>query len=35
MKIKELKEEMINRELFTHFQRHQTVSKCWRKVDGE
>ncbi len=35
MKIIKLKAEMINCELFSHFQRHQAVSKCWRKVDGK
>ena len=29
-----LKEE-INRELFRNFIRHQVVTKCWRKEDGE
>lgn len=28
----ELKTEMINHELFTHFKRHQIVSQCWRKI---
>ncbi len=35
MKIIELKKEIINRELFICFQRHQAVSRCWRKVDGK
>lgn len=35
MKLMKLKEEMINYGLFTHFRRHQAVSKCWRKVDGK
>lgn len=35
MKIINLKAEMINQELFAHFQRHQIVSKCWRKIDGK
>ena len=35
MKYKELQPEMINRELFAHFTRHQIVSQCWRKVDGQ
>ena len=35
MKYKELQAEMINRELFAHFTRHQVVSQCWRKVDGQ
>lgn len=25
----------ISRELFRNFERHQTVTKCWRKIDGE
>lgn len=31
----ELKVHEINRKLFEHFQRHQTVSQCWRKIDGK
>lgn len=30
-----LKADEINRELFSHFKRHQAVTQCWRKVDGE
>lgn len=35
MEYLELQSEMINRELFAHFRRHQLVSKCWRKVGDE
>ncbi|MBG0785398.1 MAG: GNAT family N-acetyltransferase [Anaerolineaceae bacterium] len=35
MEYQELQAEMINRELFAHFTRHQVVSQCWRKVDGQ
>ena len=35
MEYQVLQAEMINRELFTHFTRHQLVSQCWRKVDGQ
>lgn len=31
----ELKANEIDRKLFKHFQRHQTVSQCWRKIDGK
>ena len=24
----------ISLDLFRHFQRHQIVAKCWRKIDG-
>lgn len=30
-----IKAEEINRALFTDFIRHQVVTKCWRKEDGE
>ena len=30
-----VREEEINRELFRYFIRHQEVTKCWRKVNGE
>ncbi|MBE5967066.1 MAG: GNAT family N-acetyltransferase [Lachnospiraceae bacterium] len=33
MKYLKLKTDEINRELFSHFQRHQTVTLCWRKID--
>lgn len=32
---RELCLEEINRELFSHFQRKQEVTQCWRKVNGE
>ena len=35
MKYKELQPEMNNRELFAHFTRHQIVTQCRRKVDGQ
>lgn len=35
MVYQKLQAETINRELFTHFTRHQVVSQCWRKVDGQ
>ena len=35
MKYKELQPEMINRELFAHFKRHQLVTQCWRKVGDQ
>lgn len=30
-----LDSESLNTRLFTNFKRHQKVTKCWRKVDGE
>lgn len=33
MQYREIKAAEINRELFEHFQRHQVVNQCWRKVD--
>lgn len=35
MKFIKVEEESINRELFAYFHRHQTVTKCWRKIDGQ
>lgn len=35
MKYKELKLEEIERNLFLHFERHQVVQKCWRKVNNK
>jgi len=35
MKYIELNEEAIRRELFARFNRHQTVTQCWRKIDGK
>lgn len=32
--IKILSEPQINRELFRHFNRHQEVTRCWRKEGG-
>lgn len=32
---KNLQEDEINRKLFEHFIRHQTVVKCWRKDNGK
>ena len=30
-----IEENEITCELFAHFKRHQVVTKCWRKIDGE
>lgn len=35
MYIRELRAEEINTELFKGFQRHQKVTKCWRKEEGQ
>lgn len=35
MEYRVLKDGEINRELFRHFVRHQTVTKCWRRERGE
>lgn len=35
MKYIKLKTELLTYELFANFQRHQTVSKCWRKIDDK
>lgn len=35
MEYRKLAEGEINRELFSHFIRHQTVVKCWRRAGGE
>lgn len=32
---KNLQEDEINRKLFEHFIRHQTVVKCWRNDNGK
>ena len=32
---RELSEKEIDRDLFRSFIRHQEVTKCWRKVEGE
>ena len=34
MYFKELKIDEIDLNLFEHFQRHQTVTRCWRKMGG-
>ena len=34
MYFKELKVDEINLKLFEYFQRHQTITHCWRKIDG-
>ena len=33
--VRELSIKDISCELFAHFIRHQVVTKCWRKIDGE
>ncbi|SHO49171.1 GNAT family N-acetyltransferase [Anaerocolumna xylanovorans] len=35
MKYIELKANEIDRELFSHFIRRQSVTQCWRKIDGK
>ena len=35
MEYKEIQSEMITRELFAHFKRHQLVTQCWRKVGDQ
>ena len=35
MEYRRLEESEISRELFLGFIRHQTVTDCWRKIDGE
>lgn len=35
MKYRSLQENEINRELFRDFIRHQVVTKCWRRKNGE
>lgn len=35
MRYRELRYEEINRNLFDKFQRHQEVTKCWRKENDE
>lgn len=35
MEYRKLNENEIDRQLFAHFIRHQNVTKCWRKVDGQ
>ena len=32
---RDLSEHEINKDLFRHFIRHQVVTKCWRKVEGQ
>lgn len=35
MEYKNIEEKEITCELFAHFNRHQVVTKCWRKNDGK
>ena len=35
MEYRKIEENEINCELFSHYIRHQLVTKCWRKIDGE
>ena len=35
MEYQQLQSEIITRELFAHFKRHQLVTKCWRKVGDQ
>lgn len=35
MQYRSLSENEMNRELFSNFVRHQVVTKCWRKENGE
>ena len=35
MEYRNLTEDEITKELFSDFVRHQKVTKCWRKVEGE
>ena len=35
MEYRNIEENEITCELFAHFNRHQVVTKCWRKIDGE
>lgn len=35
MEYRELKINEIDRQLFKRFERHQKVTQCWRKVNGE
>ena len=35
MEYRNLSEDEITKELFSDFVRHQKVTKCWRKVEGE
>lgn len=35
MKYIKLEGECLSRKLFANFKRHQTVTKCWRKIDGK
>lgn len=35
MKYRELEQKEIERKLFYHFERHQVVQKCWRRVNNE
>ena len=35
MEYRNIEENEITCDLFAHFNRHQVVTKCWRKIDGE
>lgn len=35
MDYRKIEENEMNCALFSHFNRHQVVTKCWRKIDGE
>lgn len=35
MKYRKLEQNEIDIELFRHFERRQTVTKCWRKIGGQ
>lgn len=35
MEYRKLQTEEIHRQLFKKFQRHQKVTQCWRKINGE
>ena len=35
MKYRKLNYEELNIDLFDNFNRHQEVTKCWRKEDGK
>lgn len=35
MKYRELQTEEIDRQLLKRFERHQKVTQCWRKINGE
>lgn len=35
MKYIKIEDECLSMKLFANFKRHQTVTKCWRKIDGK